>query len=68
MAELGCYVGARNNQVDHICQKPPKKIAIDPNLIGDDAPSIMSYSVVYCLNVKTNWRHFLLKLIILIEI
>ena len=48
--------------------KAPKKIAIDPNLIGDDAPSIMSYSVVYCLNVKTNWRHFLLKLIILIEI
>ena len=29
--------------------KAPKKIAIDPNLTGDDAPSILSYSVVYSL-------------------
>ena len=27
----------------------PKKIAINPNLIGDNAPSVLPYSVVYSL-------------------
>lgn len=46
----------------------PQKNAIDPNLIGDNAPSVLPYSVVYSLRRQKNWRHFLLKLIIQIEI